>query len=75
MIQNIIEDDDGCTALEFDDEGIEYLIKGLEALYQDDTPGATYVTPAFWYQHAPWWRFWNRKPTMISGEFRLRRVG
>ena len=73
MIQRIVEDDDGNTALEFDDDGIEYLIDGLNDLLLDDV-GSVYTTPSFWYDYRPWWKFWKPKKTMISGELRLRKV-
>lgn len=74
MIQKIKEDDDGNTAIEFDEEGIDYLIQGLLAL-RDDGPGGLMTTPAVWIQPAPWWRFWNRSGDPVVGEFRLRHVG
>lgn len=74
MIQKIKEDDDGNTAIEFDEEGIDYLIQGLLAL-RDDGPGGLMTTPAVWTQPAPWWRFWNRSGDPVVGEFRLRHVG
>lgn len=74
MIQTIKEDDDGNTAIEFDEEGIDYLITGLEQLRAEDI-GGVMTTPAVWTRKAPWWRFWNRKGEPIVGEIRLRRVG
>jgi len=73
VIQRITEDDDGNTALEFDDEGIGYMIQGLEQL-RDEHAGAMVTTPAVWTNPAPWWRFWNRKGDPVVGEIRLRLV-
>jgi hypothetical protein len=73
MIQRIVEDDDGNTALEFDEEGLEYLIDGLMALLDKDA-GTVLTTPAVWTNDPPWWRFWNRKKEPVVGEVRLRRV-
>lgn len=74
MIQTFKEDDDGNTAIELDEEGIDYLITGLIAL-RDDGPGGLRTTPAVWSTSAPWWRFWNRSKTPVVGEIRLRHVG
>lgn len=73
MIQTILEDDDGNTALEFDLEGIDYFIDGLEVLRQGPV-NTVLTTPAVWSVPAPWWRFWNRSPEPVVGEIRLRRV-
>ena len=73
MIQRIVEDDDGNTALEFDEAGAEYLIDGLRHLLNGDL-GTVLSTPAVWTRKAPWWRFWNRKGDPIVGELRLRKV-
>lgn len=75
MIQRIVEDDDGNMAMEFDDEGIDYLIQGLMALAEDGRPSALMTTPSVWETPAPWWRFWDRSGDPVVGEFRLRRVG
>lgn len=73
MIQKITEDDDGNTAIELDEEGIDYLIAGLMELAESEV-GGLLSTPAIWTIPAPWWRFWNRKGKPVVGEFRLRRV-
>lgn len=73
MLQRITEDDDGNTALEFDEEGIEYLIQGLQSLAEDG-PGGLRTTPSMWKIPAPWWRFWDRSGDPVVGEFRLRYV-
>lgn len=73
VIQRITEDDDGNPAIEFDDEGIDYLMLGLNDLLTSDV-GTVFVTPAVWTEDAPWWRFWNRSGTPVVGEFRLRKV-
>jgi len=74
VIQRITEDDDGNTALEFDDEGIAYMIQGLEQLRDEHEAGGMVTTPAVWTNPAPWWRFWNRKGEPVIGEIRLRLV-
>lgn len=73
MIQTIKEDDDGNTAIELDEEGIDYLVAGLIELAEGEV-GRVLTTPAVWTVSAPWWRFWNRKGEPVVGEFRLRRV-
>lgn len=72
MIFNLIYDDDGGVALELNKEGAEYLTEGLLDLRYGDI--ACMSTPSFWEESPPWWRFWNRKKTMVLGEFRLRLV-
>lgn len=74
MIQRFIEDDDGNTAIELDEEGIDYLISGLMDL-ADAHIGEELTTPAVWGVSAPWWKFWNREEEPVVGEFKLRRVG
>lgn len=74
MIQTIVEDEDGNYALEFDDDGIEYLIDGLTDLFNHKEIGQEFVTPSVWEKPAPWWRFWDRSGDPVVGEFRLRRV-
>lgn len=73
MIQKFTEDDDGNTAIEFDLEGIDYMIDGLQDL-RDSSIGTVLTTPAVWSVSAPWWRFWNRNPEPVVGEILLRRV-
>lgn len=73
MIHTLKEDDDGNSALEFDHEGIDYMIRGLNDL-SDSPVGTELSTPAVWTVPAPWWRFWDRSGTPVVGEFRLRRV-
>jgi hypothetical protein len=73
MIQKIGEDDDGCTSIELDEEGIDFLIDGLIQLAEAEV-GGVMVTPAAWTNPAPWWRFWDRTGDPVVGEFRLRRV-
>jgi len=74
MIQRIFIDEDGDIAtIECDEEGLEYLIEGLEHLRECEE-GAEMVTPTLGEISAPWWRFWNRSSTLVVGEFRLRRV-
>jgi hypothetical protein len=65
MIQRIVEDDDGSTALEIDLEGIEFLMEGLSQLSESDI-GTVLATPALWVDD-------SGHPEV--GEFRLRRVG
>ena len=74
MIQRITEDDDGNTALEFDEAGIAYMIQGLIQLRDDHEVGEYVSTPAVWTNDPPWWRFWNRKGDPVVGEIRLRLV-
>jgi hypothetical protein len=73
VIQTLKEDDDGNAALEFDAEGIEYLIDGLNDLLYSDV-GTVLTTPSVWTVPSPWWKFWDRKGTPVVGELRLRRV-
>ena len=73
MIQRILEDDDGNYAIEFDDEGIEFMIDGLQELLEEEV-GGVMSTPTVWTKPAPWWRFWNRKGEPLVGDFRLRKV-
>ncbi len=73
MIQRIVYDEDDNMAIEFDDEGLEYLIDGLQELLLDEV-GTAFSTPSVWTDDPPWWRFWNRKGTPVVGEFRLRKV-
>lgn len=64
MIQKITEDDDGNTAIEFDLEGIDYMIDGLQDL-RDSSVGTVLSTPALWE---------NDDGEPVVGEVRLRRV-
>lgn len=73
MIQKIVEDPDGSTAIELDEEGITYMMNGLIQLY-DGEVGEFLTTPAVWTIPSPWWRFWDRAGEPVVGEFRLRRV-
>lgn len=73
MIQKITEDENGNTVLEFDDEGIEYLVEGLLTL-RDEPIGGLLSTPAIWTRDVPWWRFWNREGEPVVGEFFLKKV-
>lgn len=73
MIQKFTEDDDGSTAIEFDLEGIDFLIDGLQDL-RESPVDTVLSTPALWSNSAPWWRFWNRGSEPVVGEIRLRRV-
>lgn len=73
MIQKFTEDDDGSTVIEFDDEGIDHLVEGLMELSESPV-NTVMTTPAVWSIPAPWWKFWNRSPTPVVGEFRLRKV-
>jgi len=45
MYHRSYEDEDGNWVQEFDDEGIDYLIKGLEEL-RDQEPGTEMCTPS-----------------------------
>lgn len=74
MIQTIKEDDDGNTALEFDLEGIDYFMSGLEDL-RESPIDTVLSTSAVWTISAPWWRLWNRRRDPVVGVIRLRRVG
>ena len=74
MIQRITEDDDGNTALEFDEAGIAYMIQGLIQLRDEHEVGGGVSTPAVWTNDPPWWRFWNRSRDPVVGEIRLRLV-
>lgn len=74
MIQRLItEEGDGNPAMEFDDEGIEYLIDGLRDLLNSEVT-TVMSTPVLWTTDPPWWRFWNRRGEPVVGEFRLRKV-
>lgn len=73
MIQTLKKDEDDNSALEFDLEGIDYFIDGLNDL-RESPIGTVLTTPTLWENSAPWWRFWNRKPELVVGEMRLRRV-
>lgn len=73
MIQRIGENEDGNTELEFDLEGIRYLIEGLDELAEGPV-GTALSTPAMWEESAPWWRFWNRSSTIVTGDFIIKRV-
>jgi hypothetical protein len=73
MIQKFTEDDDGSTAIEFDEEGIDYMVDGLMELSESPV-GTVLSTPAVWTISAPWWKFWNRSPTPVVGVIRLRKV-
>lgn len=74
MFHKITQDDDGSTAIELDQEGIDYLVEGLMGLYEAEV-GGVLSAPLLWTDPAPWWRFWNRTRDPVVGEFRLRRVG
>lgn len=74
MIQKFTEDDDGNTAIEFDEEGIDFMLAGLMDLAESEV-GTVLTTPAVWTNSAPWWRFWNRSGDPVVGQIRLRRVG
>lgn len=63
MIQKITEDDDGNTAIEFDLEGIDYMIDGLQDLRASPV-GTVLSAPALWEE--------DGEP--VVGEVRLRRV-
>jgi hypothetical protein len=73
VIQRLIYDDDGGVAIELDEEGIDYLMDGLIDCRRAE-PGEVFSTPSFWKEQPPWWKFWDRKEVMMTGEFRLRRV-
>lgn len=73
MILALVYDDDDNAMLEFDEEGIDWLVIGLEQLRQAN-PGDYFTTPTVWTKDPPWWRFWNRKRDPVIGEFGLRRA-
>lgn len=73
MIQKFTEDDEGNTVIEFDEEGIDFLISGLMQL-SEDGPGGLRTAPSLWTRKAPWWRFWNRSGDPVVGEIKLKRV-
>lgn len=64
MIQRFTEDDDGNTSIEFDLEGIDYLIDGLQELRASPVD-TVLATPALWT---------NDDGDPVVGEIRLRRV-
>ncbi len=64
MIQRIVYDDDGNTILEFDEEGIEYLIDALHELLIDEV-GTVLSTPTIGT---------NDTGELVVGEFRLSKV-
>lgn len=68
------EGENGDRILEVDLEGIAYLMQGLETL-RDGPIGTLLSTPSFWEERrAPWWKFWDRKKTMMSADFVLKLV-
>lgn len=74
MILDLKFADNGDPTLAVDEEGIDYLISGLQHLIEGDL-GTRIGTPTVWSKSAPWWRFWNRSKEPKVGEFFIKRVG